>query len=160
MAEEQQNMSVAEGAQPPRGWLTPEQMEQIRALHAMFEQLKPVFNATQDPTAKPRPGPPPPTDKALPPPSPATPPPAAQTPPSATSSPAATQGSPGRRRGSGEAATRYMLDKNGNGEKSIRRYRRRPPQYDPRRDARTVCHAAAHRACRAIVRLFGSSGDW
>lgn len=156
MAEEQQNTSVAEDA--------PEQMEQIRALQAMFEQLKSVVDAMQDPKDKTPLDSPPPPDNTLPPSNTATPPLAAQNSRRATFSSSAahssTQGSPGRSQGSRKTRTRYELDINDKGEKSVRRYRKRPPPYDPKKDPQMVCHTAAHGVCSAIMRLLGSSGDW
>jgi hypothetical protein len=145
MAEEKQNLSDVENAQPPRVWLTPEQMDQIRALQAMIEQYKPIFDAAQDPKAKAQQPPPantsiPPAETSLPPPKPATPALDVQD--------------------SKIPTARYEFDRNGNGGNSIRRYRKRPPPYDPKKDPRMIAHVAAHNVCSKIVQVFGLTGEW
>ena len=164
-------MSDAEDAQPHPALFTPEQMQQIRAMFK--EMLQPVLNAKQDPKAKtqlnstpPADTQEPPADSPPPPSNPTTPPLTTQNSQSAVSSSSAaqgssgaTQGSSGESQGSKKTRTTYKIDRNA-GEQSIRRYRKRPPPYDPKKDPRMICHTAAHKVCSAIVRIFGHSGDW
>lgn len=171
MAEEQQNLSGAENAQTPRIWLTSEQMDQIRALQAMIEHCKPIFDAAQDPKAKAQQPPPantsiPPAETSLPPPKPATPALDVQGPKDATISDKAADGSSNATQGSSWKPqdnkipkTRYEFDRNNNGN-CIRRYRKRLPPYDPKKDPRMIAHVAAHNVCSKIAQAFGLTGKW
>jgi hypothetical protein len=164
MAEEQQNRSAENGAQPPLGWLTPEQMEQIT--RAIIEQLQPLLNSMQNPKAKTQFDSPPPAnpqvlpiDNPLPPSNPATPPPAARSSQSATTSLRAVQGSSRASQSRRKKKATYEVE-NDNGKKSIRRYQKRLPPYDQHKDSRMICHTAVHKVCSAIVRVFGFNGEW
>jgi hypothetical protein len=173
MAEGQQNLSDAENVQPPRVLLTPEQIDQIQALQAMIEQCKPIFDAAQDPKAKAQLASPPPVDTSvplaetsLPLPKPATPSLDVQNSKDATAldkvaddSSNATQGSSWKLQDSKIPKTRYEFDRNNNGN-CIRRYRKRPPPYDPKKDPCMIAHVAAHNVCSKIVQAFGLTGEW